>query len=108
MDGKPIKKSQKILIQLGTIARPTAWQQKAVTWEDKQGNLLKGFEIINYGKAPWRLVKNYLNITIDNPNLSQGTILNPNGLAQGKLSIKRNKNQIYFQFPPNSKYLILQ
>ncbi|ACK65769.1 hypothetical protein PCC8801_1722 [Rippkaea orientalis PCC 8801] len=108
MDGKPLKTSQKILVQMGTVARSTGWQEKAITWENKQGKLLKGFEIINYGKAPWRLLKNELKITINNPNLTQGTILNPNGLAQGKIEIKRDKNKIIFDFPVDSKYLILE
>ncbi len=108
MDGKPIANSQKILVQVGTVARPTNWQQETATWKDKEGNLLRGFEIIDYGKAPWRLVNNDLTVTINNPNLTQATILDPNGLAQGKLAMQRDKNKISFQFPPNSKYVILQ
>ncbi|HAC63518.1 MAG TPA: hypothetical protein DCF68_08245 [Cyanothece sp. UBA12306] len=108
LDGKPLKKSQKILIQMGTVARSTNWQEKAITWKDKAGNTLKGFEIINYGKAPWRLINNDLKITINNPNLRQGTIVDPNGFAEGKLSIKRDRNKISLQFPSNAKYLILQ
>ncbi|MES2459580.1 MAG: hypothetical protein V4671_03295, partial [Armatimonadota bacterium] len=32
MDSKPIKLSKKLLVQVGTSARPTGWQDKDVTW----------------------------------------------------------------------------
>lgn len=108
MDNKPLNQSQKILVQVGTIARPTGWQEKAITWKDKKDNLLKGFEVINYGQAPWQIVKNDLTITINNSRLTKGTILDPNGLPQGNLKLKRDRNQISLQFPVNAKYLILQ
>ncbi|MEA5512289.1 hypothetical protein VB715_21180 [Crocosphaera sp. UHCC 0190] len=107
MDNKPLNQSQQILVQMGTIARPTGWQQKEVTWQDKKGNLQQEFEVINYGKAPWRLIKNDVTLTINNPKLTQGTILDANGVAQGKVKLKSDNKQISLQFPPNAKYLIL-
>ncbi|MDJ0731335.1 MAG: hypothetical protein QNJ33_15220 [Crocosphaera sp.] len=107
MDNKPIKQSDKILLQVGTIARPTDWKQQATTWKDKKGNLQKGFEIINYGKAPWRLENNDIHLTLDNSKLTQAIILDPNGLPKQTVQLDRNRSQISLQFPPNAKYVIL-
>ncbi|GBF79774.1 hypothetical protein [Aphanothece sacrum] len=108
MDNKPLTNSKKILVQVGTIARSTGWQEKAISWKDKQGNSVSGLQVINYGQAPWRLINNDLTITINNPNLTQGTIVDSNGLAEGKVSLQGNIKQVSFKFPANAKYLILE
>ena len=107
MDNQPLNQSQKILVQVGTIARPTNWEQQETTWKDKKGNLQKGFEIINYGQAPWRLEKNDIFITLNNPKLTKGTVLDANGLAKENITMNSDRRQISFQFPSDAKYLIL-
>ena len=32
LDGKPLKESQSVLVQVGTIARPTGWTERAATF----------------------------------------------------------------------------
>ncbi|WP_107668497.1 hypothetical protein [Cyanothece sp. BG0011] len=108
MDNKPIKRSEKLLVQVGTIARPTDWQQQATTWKDKQGNLQKGFEIINYGQAPWRIENNDIDLTINNPKLTKAMILDSNGLVKQTINLKSDRSQISLQFPTNAKYVILE
>ncbi|MDJ0661088.1 MAG: hypothetical protein QNJ42_16605 [Crocosphaera sp.] len=108
MDNKPIKQSKKILIQVGTIARPTDWKQKATTWKDKKGKLQEGFEIINYGKAPWRLENNDIHLTLNNSKLTKAIILDANGLGKETINLKRNRSQISLPFPTNTKYVILE
>ncbi|ACB51880.1 unknown [Crocosphaera subtropica ATCC 51142] len=108
MDNKPIKASEKILIQVGTIARPTDWKQQAITWKDKQGNLQQGLKIIDYGKAPWRLENNDIDLIINNPKLTQAIILDSNGLAKQTIKLKSDHSQISLQFPANAKYVVLE
>ncbi len=107
MDNQPLKKSAKVLIQVGTVARPTGWKQKPVTWKSEDGKQ-QGFEIVRFGQAPWRIIKNDLNIIVNNPQLSKATVLDANGLAQGKVDLKRDDDKVSLQFPPNAKYLILE
>ena len=108
MDNKPIKQSEKILLQVGTIARSTDWKKQASTWKDKKGNLQQGFEIINYGKAPWRLENNDIQITLNNPKLTKAIILDANGLPKQTVELNKNRSQTYLQFPTNAKYVILE
>ncbi|EAZ90525.1 hypothetical protein [Crocosphaera chwakensis] len=108
MDNKPIKRSEKLLVQLGTVARPTEWKQKEITWKDKQGNLQKGLEIINYGKAPWRIENNDIHLTINNPQLKKAMLLDSNGLAKQTMNLKSDSSQISLQLPTDVKYIILE
>jgi hypothetical protein len=108
MDNQTISQSQKILVQVGTIARSTGWKQKIAQWVDQSGQSHQGFEILDYGQAPWAIAKNHLSVTLNNPRLTKATILDMNGMATKKLAIKRNQTGIRFSFPQSSKYVILE
>jgi hypothetical protein len=108
MDNQNIAQSQKILVQVGTIARSTGWKQKIAQWVDQLGQSHQGFEILDYGQAPWAIAKNHLSVTLNNPRITKATILDMNGMATKKLAIERNKTGISFSFPQSSKYVILE
>ena len=108
MDNQDITQSHKILVQAGTIARSTGWSQKITQWLDKSGRQQAGFEIINYGHAPWAIAKNHFTITINNPRLTKATILDMNGMATKNLEIRKNKTDITFLFPESAKYVLLE
>jgi hypothetical protein len=108
MDNQTIAQSQKILVQVGTIARSTGWKQKVAQWVDQSGSSHQGFEILDYGQAPWAIAKNHLSITINNPRITKATILDMNGIATKNLVLERNKTGISFSFPQSSKYVILE
>jgi hypothetical protein len=108
MDDLPIATSKKILIQVGTVARPHGWTEKAVTWEDKNGQQFQGFEVVSYGEAPWAIAENNLTITVNNSTITKATVLDMNGLARGQAELQRQGNKVTVQMPPDAKYLILQ
>jgi hypothetical protein len=108
MDNQTIAQSQKILVQVGTIARSTGWKQKIAQWVDQSGQSHQGFEILDYGQAPWAIAKNHLSITVNNPRITKATILDMNGMATKNLAIERNNTGISFSFPQSSKYVILE
>jgi hypothetical protein len=108
MDDQPIATSKKILIQVGTVARPHGWTEKAVNWEDKNGQQFQGFEVVSYGEAPWAIAENNLTITVNNPKITKATVLDMNGLARGQAELHRQGNKVTVQMPPDAKYLILQ
>jgi len=107
LDGKEIKNSQKLLVQVGTEARPTHWQQRPTTWQDNQGKSHQGFEVVNYGQAPWRIVNHAMTFTINNPTLTTATVLDLNGLPKGTLALQKQDRAITFSFPQDAKYLLL-
>jgi hypothetical protein len=108
LDGQPLSQSRKLLVQVGTIARPTGWQQRQTTWKDDNGQQLSGFEVVDYGRAPWRLVRNNLAVAINNPSLTQATVLDMNGMARGKVPLKRDSQKVSLRFPADAMYLLLE
>ncbi|MFO8006247.1 MAG: hypothetical protein R6V05_00770, partial [Candidatus Brocadiia bacterium] len=108
MDGRPLASSERILIQAGTIARPTGWEQKAVTWEDDEGREHEGYEVVNYGEAPWRLVNNDARIEVTNPALGSAVALDPNGMMTEELTVGETGDSRWIQMPPHAKYVILR
>jgi hypothetical protein len=51
LDNQPIKSSGKLLVQVGTVARPTGWQDKDATWSSGDGKTTtSGKEVVSTGK----------------------------------------------------------
>jgi len=109
MDGEPLKTSKKVLVQVGTTAWPTGWQEKEATW--KSGNKdLKGYEVVSTGKNPWQIVNTDLSVTIRNAGLKKATVLNANGEAVGTVPVSSVKGDgiLILRLPANAMYVVLQ
>jgi hypothetical protein len=107
MDEQPLASSQRILVQAGTISRPTGWQQRPQTWTDDQGRAHEGYEVVNYGRAPWRIISNDTTVVLRNAALTQATVLDMNGMRRGPVAMERSGGAISFRMPPDAKYVIL-
>ena len=104
LDGKPIGRSRKLLVQAGTLARPTGW--KAVPIRTKQG---PGYRIASIGRAPWQVENLDASVTIANPTLSRATLLDPNGMATTtRVTVQRSGGRAIVVLPANTLYLVLE
>lgn len=110
MDGKALKDSQRVLVQYATQSRPEAWADApvAVQPEQKGAAPLKGHEIVSYGRAPWRVVKAQLRVTVRNPKLSSATVLDMNGLPAGTVPLDRSEGAVSFAFPATAMHVLLR
>lgn len=108
LDDLPVKSSKKLLVQFTTKARPTDWQEKATTIKLDGGKEVSGFEITNVGHAPWVLENPGLTISINNPGLSKGTILDSNMLPIGTVAMTKGEKNIRFDFPAGALYIALE
>ncbi|MFW6189679.1 MAG: hypothetical protein ACOC7T_04520 [Planctomycetota bacterium] len=108
MDDKELAASGRILVQCGTVARPTGWRQRPTTWQDDQGNRHEGFEVVNFGQAPWRIVENDVTVTLRNEGLSEATALDPNGMPRGQAALERDGETVTLTMPRDAKYVVLQ
>jgi hypothetical protein len=108
MDDRPLADSRRVLVQVGTIARPTDWAVREVTWQDKEAGKQEGLEIVNYGRAPWRVRNAEIAVTLANPALRTATLLDPNGYPVREVPVARNGQSLRVQLPPQTMYLILQ
>ncbi|MEZ5301176.1 MAG: hypothetical protein R3F11_11060 [Verrucomicrobiales bacterium] len=60
LDGAPLESSKRILVQIGTVARPHGWKTRATP---------KGEEITDLGSAPWNVADTDLELSLANPAL---------------------------------------
>ncbi len=109
MDNLPIKSSRKLLVQVGTIARPTGWEDKSATWTSGDSKeQTTGREVVSTGKNPWSIVSAKLSVTIKNPGLTTATALNANGEPAKKVAVTKVNGGIQLTYPSDTLYVVLQ
>ena len=107
LDKQPIKKSAKVLVQIGTISRPTGWASKPVTlFMNKQP--FDCLKLVSTGAMPWQVENADVTLTIDNGKLTKGLALDINGMATATpVTITAAGGKITVVVPPNTMYLVL-
>jgi hypothetical protein len=108
LDDKPIVTSGRILVQIGTIARPTGWKEKAMRIPTKDGHYLDGSRIIDVGGPPWRIEKMRGALAVRNPSITRATALDPNGMPIAEIPIWRGEGEIRISLPANALYVCLR
>jgi hypothetical protein len=108
MDNLPIRQSRKLLVQVGTIVRPTGWEDKDATFEDDNKKPVQGKQIVSVGKTPFQITNVDAHVTVTNPTLKTATLLDINGMAVGTVPATRAGANFTVQLPPNAMYVVLQ
>lgn len=109
LDDAPLSESQRVLVQIGTVARPDGWSTEDVQLEVAKGErTVAGKKITATGTGPWRLLSSRTGISIDNPRLTRATRLDENGYAAGEVACERSPEGIRFQMPGNTLYVVLE
>jgi hypothetical protein len=108
MDGQPIKSSKKVLVQVGTKTRPTNWKEKPVQVALDGGKTVPGFEVVDYGKAPWQVVKPNLTVIVKNAGLKKATALDANGNAVKAVPAEKTSAGFRLKFPEDTLYVVLE
>jgi hypothetical protein len=97
MDGADLAQSKKVLVQVGTTARPYGWKTET-TGEGEQ-------RITNLGSSPWNID---IDLQLTNKSLTKAILLDSNGLPKSEVPISATKSGIVLKLPDNAMYLILQ
>jgi hypothetical protein len=108
LDDLPLASSKRILIQIGTAARPTDWATKDVQIKGEDGKMTTGLEVVSTGRPPWKIAESEFGLSIKNPGLTKATILDPAGFPDGNVPITKAKNGITLTPPTDTMYLILE
>ena len=108
LDDLPIASSKRILIQVGTAARPTGWATKAAEIKGEGGAVGQGLEVVSTGKAPWRIADAEFGLSIKNPGLTRATLLDTAGYPAGDVPLTRAKNGVTLTPPTDTMYLLLE
>jgi hypothetical protein len=100
MDDQPLKSSRQVLLQYGSIAKPTGWETKDLG-HDKE-------EIVNVGHKPWQVVKADATVTLANPGLTKAVALDPAGFPTATaVLVKREGGKLIVTLPPDALYVVL-
>ncbi|HKX43518.1 MAG TPA: hypothetical protein VJO99_20325 [Burkholderiaceae bacterium] len=108
LDGLPLRSSRRILIQYGTQSRPTGWKEVPTTIARAGQAPVPGYVLESFGAAPWQVVRAQLEVSVRNPGLTSGTVLDMNGMAVATLALKRSATQVEFSFPESAMYVVLR
>ena len=108
LDGEPLARSRRVLVQYGTQSRPTSWQETPTTIEVKGEAPMPGFEIKSFGRAPWQVASARLEVSVRNPALREAVVLDMNGMPAGTVPLRRSAEGVSFSFPERAMYVILR
>lgn len=108
LDDQPLATSKRILIQIGTAARPTGWVAKEARWKGEGGKAITGLEVVNTGKPPWLIADAEFGLAIRNPGLTKATLLDPAGFPDGNVPVTRTRTGLTVTPPTDTMYLLLE
>jgi hypothetical protein len=108
LDEKPLKASGRVLIQVGTLARPTGWSVRPYRVRAQENAWVDGRLILSTGKAPWQVENADATVTIANPALTQAVALDPNGMPlELRVDLKPDAGGVSLTLPANVLYVVL-
>lgn len=107
VDGKVLSESGRVLVQVGSIVRPTGWEEKPATFK-VDGKEVAGTEVVTVGKAPWQVMVVPGQISIRNAQLNKATVLDENGYAKGEAKVSRADGWTQVALPQDAMYIVLE
>lgn len=108
LDGLPLRDSRKVLVQVGTQARPTGWTDTEATWTEADGKTVTGRRIADHGGAPWLVADSQFGIRLSNRGLKRATLLDANGMATGTVEVTTAANGTLVTLPVTTMYMVLE
>lgn len=108
LDDRPIASSSKLLIQAGTVMRPTGWVERAMRIPREGGEAVEGRRIVETGKAPWRVENTKATVVVRNGALSRATALDPNGMPGAEVPVERTPAGLKIVLPPDALYVAVE
>jgi hypothetical protein len=106
MDDRPLAQSTRVLVQVGTVARPTGWRTRPARLGEGD-DAVDGEEIASFGKAPWQITATAATLTINNAKLRRAVALDPNGMPLRELTLKAAPGAVSLALPPDALYVVL-
>ena len=109
LDNQPLKESKRVLVQVGTTARPTGWIERETTFQGDDGKqTYHGKQVVDTGKMPWAIADAQITLTVANPGLTAATQLDINGNPQAKLKTTAQSQAVRLHLPKDVLYVLLE
>ncbi len=106
MDDKAITESEKILVQVGTVYRPSGWKES--TSKVKIDNVeYDGFVIENTGKMPWYGVDANVVLNFKSAKVKSAYVLDINGYLKKEVPLTKAGSGFNLTVPKDAFYVIL-
>ena len=96
-----LSESGRILVQCGTIARPTGWSAERT--EDPER-----VKITSTGDMPWRMLHLDASLTIRNPHITKATQLDVMGFPAGTVELEHDGKAVTLTLPRDTLFLIME
>ncbi len=103
LDAAPIATSKRLLVQIGTVARPKGWRQEPATLDGKPG-----WKVVSTGTMPWQVRETGIALSVRNAVLSKATPLDPAGYPLGSVPVRRAGGRLSVRLPADAMYVILE
>jgi hypothetical protein len=109
MDDLPIASSKKLLVQIGTVVRPTDWKQEAATRKSDDGKSnLQGWKVVNSGKMPWAVRRTEITLGVRNAALKRATVLDAAGYPVRTVTGSSKGGVLTIALPADAMYVVLE
>lgn len=107
LDDKPITTSGRLLVQIGTTARPSGWKERPQRISTQEG-YVDGSRIVEVGSLPWQIEKMHGALGVRNASITKATALDPNGMPVSDIPIWKGDGEIRIKLPSNALYACLE
>jgi len=108
LDDQPLASSLRVLVQVGTTARPSGWKSEPTEVTVKgQPVPVVAERILDLGSPPWRVADTHATITVANAHLTSATLLDSNGMPAGDIPVTRTGGKCQVILPSQTMYLVL-
>jgi hypothetical protein len=109
LDDKPLRASEKVLVQVGTVMRPTGWTTKEATFRGDDGKTTyHGEKIVNTGKPPWQVAISDVTVSLRTDRLTKAVALDANGYKSREIPSRSENGTIVVKLPADCLYAVLQ
>lgn len=107
LDGKPIRRSAKVLVQVGARAVPSGWRESPAQWEEG-GRNHEGLRIDATGDLPWRVQRCRVKVDLRGTRLRKAQVLDGNGLPVGSVDVRVRGRLASLEVPNDAMYVVME
>ena len=109
LDNQPLNESKRVLVQVGTTARPTGWIERETTFQGDDGKqTYHGKQVVDTGTMPWAIADAQITLTVANSALTAATQLDINGNPRTKLKTTAQGQAVRLHLPKDALYVVLE
>jgi hypothetical protein len=109
LDDQPLRESKRVLVQVGSTARPTGWVDRETTFKGDDGRqTYRGKQVIDTGKMPWAIADAAITLTVANPGMKTATQIDINANPRRKIEARSDGHTFRIALPKDSLYVVLE